>query len=69
MSDRPLAAAEPDRRECPSNRRSIGQVRSRLEDAIVQAMTPGFFGEVRLCISFQDGVIQRVTVERSQTLR
>ena len=41
-----------------------GKVRAILQELMLDAMTEGFFGEVTLQVSFQDGTIQTFTEER-----
>ena len=69
MADLSAARTKSTRRECRANRQRLGQLDGRFGDAVALSMKPGFFGEVRARIAFQDGVIQSVTVERSETLR
>jgi hypothetical protein len=62
-------SASQDRRETNANRRLLGNAPDLLTQALDQAAVGGFFGEVRICATFQDGVAQNITVEKSQTIR
>ena len=69
VADLSSLCPQADRHECRANRQRLGQLQGRFNDVVLLSMKPGFFGEVRARVTFQDGVIQSITVERSETLR
>lgn len=54
---------------CQANHLRLAHARAAVESALAGAAVDGFYGEVRLAVSFQDGVAQSVRLERSQMLR
>ena len=57
------------RRECAGNRQRLAEAQGVFAQTLAQAAVAGFFGEVCVHVTFQDGVAQSVRIERSQMIR
>ena len=61
------AKSEPRRSRANAERMENAQRAFR--EAMAEAAVSGYFGEVRVALKYQDGVIQTVEVEQRRTLR
>ena len=52
-----------------ANQERIANAKTVFCNAVSQATVEGFYGEVRVCVTLQDGVIQKLNVENSRVIR
>jgi len=62
---RPCCARRCTHANCGLLANAEGSFRNALRNAAIE----GFYGEVRVSVTFQDGVAQKINVENSRTIR
>lgn len=52
-----------------ANAQRMENAQRAFREALASAAVEGYFGEVRVCVTLQDGVIQKLNVENSRVIR
>ena len=55
--------------DCQANRERLAKAEASLRGALSDAAEEGFYGEVTVSVTFQDGVAQKVNVENNRVIR
>lgn len=64
-----LEQRPPPPRKSRANAERMENARNAFAEALATAAVKGYFGEVRVSVTLQDGVVQKLNVENSRVIR